>query len=83
MARFLYHHKLAPNGKVFERCEDEPQGWWKRRGWVDTPKKFPRPSRMKTVVKPWWEEWNWLVTPITAILVLLAAVVELYRAFND
>ena len=81
--KILYHHKKAPQGKKFEKRDDEPQGCWARRGWVDTPAKFPNPSRLKTVVKPWWDEWSWIVGPINALLVITAAIVELvHHAFK-
>lgn len=78
--RYLYHHKLAPEGKVFKSPE-ETVGL-KRKGWVDNPSKFPKPSKLK----PWWEEREWsfkavvtLISLLTGILGLLTGIVALLR----
>ena len=82
--KILYHHKKAPKGKRYESVEDEPKGWWARRGWVDTPAKFPRPSRIAAAlraIKPWWAEWKWIVGLLTALVVLFVEAIRLWRAF--
>ena len=78
----LYHPKLAPEGKVFHSAE-ETKGL-ARKGWVDTPAKFPKPSRIRVAliaIKPWWSEWKWLIEAVAVILGLVAAAIALfYRA---
>jgi hypothetical protein len=42
--RWLYHHRYAPEGKIFQSAE-ESQGL-ERKGWVDNPEKFPKKSKL-------------------------------------
>ena len=42
--KYLYHHRHAPEGKIFQSAE-ETQGL-ERKGWVDTPAKFPAKSKL-------------------------------------
>ena len=77
--KYLYHPKLAPQGKLFQSAEETKS--LARKGWVDTPAKFPGPSRIAVAlvaVKPWWSEWKWLIEAVAAILVLLAAAIALF-----
>ena len=79
----LYHPKLAPEGKVFYSAE-ETQGL-ARKGWVDTPAKFPKPSRMRVAlvaIKQWWSEWEWLFKAVAILLGLIAAAVALLKEFT-
>jgi hypothetical protein len=78
--RYLYHNKLAPEGKIFKSPE-ETVGL-KRKGWVDNPAKFPKPSKLK----PWWEEREWsfkavvtLVSILGGIVTILGGIVALVR----
>jgi len=71
--KYLYHPKHAPQGKVF-RTADETKGL-ARKGWVDTPAKFPRPSRFRAAAKTWWAEWEWAVKALVVILGLIAAAI--------
>jgi hypothetical protein len=76
----LYHPKLAPEGKVFHSAE-ETKGL-ARKGWVDTPAKFPEPSRISATlvsIKPWWSEWEWLFKAVAILLGLIAAVIALLK----
>jgi hypothetical protein len=78
--KYLYHPKLAPEGKVFHSAE-ETQGL-ARKGWVDTPAKFPKPSRIKVAlvaIKPWWSEWEWFFKAVAILLGLIAAVIGLRK----
>lgn len=79
--RFLYHPKEAREGKRFETAE-ETIGLFDR-GWYDSPGKFPKPSRVVTflraTVRPWWEEWKWVITPVTLALGLLAWLFRIFR----
>jgi len=58
--RMLYHHRYAPEGKVFQSAE-ETQGL-ELKGWVDTPAKFPKKSkvvlfyeRAKESIRKFWQ----------------------------
>src|SRR5215471_4026010 len=42
--KWLYHHKHAPEGKIFQSTE-ETQGL-QRKGWVDSPAKFPAKGKL-------------------------------------
>lgn len=78
----LYHHKYAPEGKVFNSPE-ETKGLG-RKGWVDSPAKFPKPSKIKTYLvslKPWWSEWKWLFKAVAIILGLIVAVIKFLKGF--
>ena len=78
----LYHPKLAPEGKVF-RTAEETKGI-ARKGWVDTPAKFPKPSRKTRALgslKAWWAKWDWLVKAVAVILGLVASIVGLLKVF--
>ncbi len=82
--KYLYHHKLAPEGKVFQSAE-ETKGL-KRKGWVDTPAKFPKPSRFSRMltdkVKPWWTQWEWAIKAAAVILGLAAAIIGVIKAIR-
>jgi hypothetical protein len=43
--RMLYHHRYAPEGKVFQSAEETQA--LERKGWVDTPAKFPAKSKLR------------------------------------
>jgi hypothetical protein len=58
--RYLYHHRHAPEGKVFQSAE-ETQGL-ELKGWVDNPAKFPKKSkvvlfyeRAKESIRKFWQ----------------------------
>lgn len=77
--KFLYHPKLAPQGKIFQSAE-ETEGLV-RKGWVDAPAKFPKPSRIRVAlvaIRPWWSEWEWLIKAVVVILGLVAAAIALF-----
>ena len=81
--KYLYHYKLAPEGKVFQNAE-QTKGL-KRRGWVDTPAKFPKPSRLSRSLnnmKPWWTEWEWAFKALAVILTLIAAILAFVKALR-
>ena len=84
----MYHAKHAPQGRVFATVDDFnalPRGV--NKGWVDSPAKFPPPSRVAgrlRALKPWWSEWEWAVKALLAILVALVAIAAtLVRASSD
>lgn len=77
--KYLYHPKHAPAGKVFQSA-DETKGL-ERKGWVDTPAKFPKPSRfsraLKDRVKPWWEQWEWMAKAVGVLLGVVAGAIAI------
>jgi hypothetical protein len=57
--KYLYRPKLAPEGQVFHSAEETQE--LVRKGWIDTPAQFPKPSRIRVAlvaIKPWWSEWE-------------------------
>jgi hypothetical protein len=73
--KYLYHHKHAPDGRVFNTPE-ETQALGP--GWVDSPTKFPGPSRFAEALRnlrPWWVEWEWAVKAAAVLIGLVAAIV--------
>lgn len=76
--KYLYHPTEAPQGRVFKSAV-ETKGL-SRRGWVDTPAKFPKPSRLAVATKTWWTQWEWAVKAFAVILGLIAALVAGIRA---
>jgi len=77
--KWLYHPKLAPEGKIFKSA-DATKGL-ERKGWVDTPNKFPKPGRIRialTAIKPWWSDWKWLFEAVAVILGLLTLILALF-----
>jgi hypothetical protein len=83
--KYLYHHRRAPEGKIFQSAE-ETQGL-ERKGWVDTPAKFPKKSkvvllynRTKDIISKYWLPKVWKISRIrlnffyfvTAICILLS-----------
>ena len=81
--RWLYHHKLAPEGKL-SKSPEETVGL-KRKGWVDNPSKFPKSSKLK----PWWEEREWsfrilglVIGVLTGIVAFVTGIVGLLRAIR-
>ncbi len=76
----LYHPTLAPEGKIFQSAE-ETKGLT-RKGWVDSPAKFPKPSRAKAAAKSWWSEWEWAFKAVAVLLGLVGAVIALVKLFR-
>src|ERR1051325_3667361 len=77
--QWLYHAKKAPRGQVFDRPEDAAK---LGRGWVDSPAKFPKPSRLESslvTVKPWWERWEWIAKAVSALLGIITGAVTLLK----
>ena len=75
--KYLYHPKLAPQGRLFQ-TEEETKGLG--RGWVDTPNKFPKPSPKVEAFREWWGRSEWSVRALAALLALAAAAVALFKA---
>lgn len=69
--RYLYHYKLAPEGRVFKSPE-ETVGL-KRNGWVDNPSKFPKLSKLK----PWWEERQWFFAALALLVAILGGIITI------
>jgi hypothetical protein len=76
--KYLYHPTEAPAGRVFKSA-DETRGL-ARKGWVDTPSKFPRPSRIGTAARTWWFQWEWAVKALAVLLGVMLAVITLIKA---
>ena len=80
--KWLYHHKLARGGRVFEIAE-ETKGL-ARQGWVETPAKFPpppKPSQLKAAFKI-GSEWEPAIKLVTAVLALAALLISLHLKFS-
>ena len=75
--KFLYHPTLAREGKIFKSA-DETKGL-ARKGWVDSPDRFPKPSRLGVAVKLWWSQWEWAVRAVAVFLGLAAALIALIK----
>ncbi len=73
--KYLYHPIEAPQGKVFNNAA-ETEGL-SRRGWVDSPAKFPMPGRGLAPFKAWWSQWEWLVKVLALLLGVIATVAKL------
>lgn len=81
--KYLYHPKFAPTGKVFQSA-DETKGLY-RKGWVDTPAKFPKASRPRRAIaasKTWWTEWEWAFKAVGVILGIAGAIVGVVIALK-
>lgn len=52
------------------------------KGWFDHPSKAVKKSRirkwMTTIVRPWWNEWEWSLKLLAAILIIIAAAVKIF-----
>jgi hypothetical protein len=77
--KVLYHPKLAPEGKTFNAAEDA-RGYTERKGWVNTPAKFPKPPRFSPALKAWWTEWEWAFKGVAVVAALIAAFVAMVKA---
>lgn len=75
--KYLYHQKLAPQGRVFQ-SPAETAGL-ARKGWVDTPAKFRKPPRLRPALRAWWVEWEWVVKAAAVLLGLIASAVALIK----
>ncbi len=75
--KYLYHQTLAPEGRVFKN-PNETKGL-ARRGWVDTPAKFPKPSRFDSGARSWWFRWEWAVKAFAVMLGLIAGLIALVK----
>ena len=81
--KFLYHPKHAREGKLFQTAE-ETKGL-ARKGWVDSPGKFPKPGRIGVAfvaIRSWWSEWKWLFDVVAVILGLIAAGILVLKPCN-
>src|SRR5439155_18108455 len=47
--RWLYHPKHAPEGKIFQSDEETTE--LERKGWVDTPAKFPAKNKLRLLLE--------------------------------
>jgi len=72
--KYLYHPKHAPEGKIFQSAE-ETTGL-ERKGWVDTPAKFPAKSKLellferigqflRSIGRRTISAWKWSITTIS------------------
>lgn len=78
--KYLYHHKHAPDGRLFNFPEETQQLGV---DWVDTPAKFPEPSKVATTLKRlklWWSEWGWTIKAAAGLIGFVAAVVTLLKS---
>ena len=78
--KFLYHPTLAPEGKIFHGPQETKD--LSRKGWVDTPAKFPKPGRIGASIKLWWCEWEWIFTAVAKVLGLVAVVIGFLKALG-
>jgi len=75
--KWLYHRKHG--GRVFTSSAETKWLWLK--GWRDRP--FPaQNSAVKSSLRTWWSDWEWLFKAATAVLVILAAAVSLWRVLH-
>ena len=77
--KYLYHPKLAPEGRVFT-VASETKGL-PERGWVDTPAKFAKPWIRPGVIKEWWTTNEWWLKALGLILGLVVAVLKIFGRF--
>jgi hypothetical protein len=53
------------------------------KGWSETPAQAVRKKRIRhwaqTVLKPWWEKWEWSLKLIAAVLVIVAAGAKIFE----
>ena len=73
---YLYHPKLAPEGRVFT-VVSETAGL-SERGWVDTPAKFPKPRIRLGVIKEWWTTNEWWLKALGLIVGLIVGVLKIF-----
>ena len=61
--KMKYHSKHEP--RIVQDAQDAQEEKALGRGWVSSPNDLPKPSRailtLRQEVKPWWEEWKWLL----------------------
>ena len=76
----LFHPTLAREGKTFHSA-DQTKGL-DRKGWVDSPAKFPKPSRFGVAAKSCWSQWDWAVRALAVVLGLIAAVIALIKVLS-
>ena len=76
----LYRPTVAPEGKIFKSA-DETKGL-ARKGWVDSPAKFPKPSRFGTAAKTWWSQWEWALKALAVRVGLVAGLVALVKVLR-
>lgn len=80
---WLDHEKFAPKGQIFQ-SGDETKKLGK--GWVDTPAKFPKPSRLIAVldgtVKPWCKKWQWTTVVGGCVAGTIEIIVKMYKALH-
>jgi hypothetical protein len=75
---YMYHHKLAPQGKIFRASEVQEL---QRQGWVDSPAKFPPPSKFASLLASssafWRQHWQFIITTLLTIIGIVVAALAL------
>jgi hypothetical protein len=81
--KWLYDHKHAPTGKLFN-SEAETEGL-SRKGWVENPSQFPKrpiPKLLRNEAKPWWTEWKWFFKLVLVIIAIALGCLGIYKAMR-
>jgi len=72
--KWLYHPTIAPAGRIFQTAE-ETKGL-RRKGWVDSPGKFPGPSRLESL-HSWWTKRSWVFAAMALILGIIWTAIQI------
>lgn len=82
--KYLYHPRHAPQGKLFANRAEElaiPPG--EREQWVDSPAKFPGPTRaarFEQRAKRWVSDWESTLKLTVLVLGIIAALLTIAKA---
>ena len=71
--KVLYHPQIAPDGSPFQSADDTKG--LSRKGWVDSPAKFPKPSQLLERAQTCYSRWKWLFAAIVALIAAVGGLV--------
>ena len=74
--KYLYHPKLAPEGRIFT-VASETTGL-SERGWVDTTAKFPKRWIRPGAIREWWTANEWWLKALGLIVGLIVALLKIF-----
>lgn len=76
---YMYHETKAPEGQIFKASE-VPR--LERAGWVDSPAKFGKGPRFKTIAvlsvlkKFWLDHWKWIIGAVIAFAAVVVSYIK-------
>lgn len=79
--KWKYHPTLP--GRIVKNAEEEKalgKGWFNNPNEAAKAKEGPKAIKvLKESVKPWWEEWKWIILALGALIGVLVGIKSLLK----